>query len=107
MALDYLSIPGKPSPSQSLFLGTYEALSATSVDVERCFSRGRIILNHLRNRLSAQTTRALMCLNYWSRVGLIRDRDVLKVVSETDTVVGDIDLDLEEGWDAIGSFEGL
>ena len=42
-----------------------------------------------------------MCLNYWSRVGLVRDRNVLKTVQETDVIDGDEDLDLEEGWDAI------
>ncbi|KAJ7933627.1 hypothetical protein B0H13DRAFT_1592206, partial [Mycena leptocephala] len=35
---------------------------ATSVDVERVFSRGRLLLSHVWNRLSAQSTRALMCL---------------------------------------------
>lgn len=90
-----------------MFNNTYVVTLATSVDVERCFSRGRIILNHLRNRLSAQSTRALMCLHYWSKAGLVRDGDVLKVVAETDAIAGDVDLDLEEGWDAIGSFDGL
>ncbi|GLB45148.1 putative hAT family C-terminal dimerisation region [Lyophyllum shimeji] len=58
MALDYLSIP------------------ATSTDVERVFSRGRILLSHTRNRLSPQTTRALMCLGGWSLLGLVKDSDV-------------------------------
>ncbi|OJA08716.1 hypothetical protein AZE42_07093 [Rhizopogon vesiculosus] len=40
MAIDYLTIP------------------ATPVDVERLFSRGRLILSHIRNCLSAQSTRA-------------------------------------------------
>ncbi|KIK17898.1 hypothetical protein PISMIDRAFT_80385, partial [Pisolithus microcarpus 441] len=44
MALDYLSIP------------------ATSIDVERLFSKGRVFLPYLRNRMSSQTTHALMCL---------------------------------------------
>lgn len=83
MALDYLSIP------------------ATSVDVERCFSRGRILLTHLRNRMTAQTTRALMCLNYWSLAGLVQDRDVLKVVRAYEPIAGDEDEDLEDGWDVI------
>ncbi|KIL65169.1 hypothetical protein M378DRAFT_52957, partial [Amanita muscaria Koide BX008] len=61
MALDYLTIP------------------ATSVDVERLFSRGRILLSHLRNRMSAQTTRALLCLGSWSRLKLVKDEDVRKV----------------------------
>jgi len=37
-------------------------LVATSVDVERLFSHGQVLLSHNHNRLSAQTTRALLCL---------------------------------------------
>ncbi|TFK80198.1 HAT dimerization, partial [Polyporus arcularius HHB13444] len=58
MALDYLSIPG------------------TSVDVERVFSRGRRCLTHVRSRLSAQTTRALLCLGDWLRYDLISTADM-------------------------------
>ena len=100
MALDYLSIPGTFNVVFHSFSSKPFHL-ATLVDVERCFSRGRILLSHLRNRLSAQTTRALMCLNYWSKVGLIKDCDVLKVIRSLDSLDGDEDLDLEEGWDTI------
>ncbi|EIW53734.1 HAT dimerization, partial [Trametes versicolor FP-101664 SS1] len=58
MALDYLSIP------------------ATSVDVERTFSRGRRLLSHVRSRLSAQTTRAVLCLGDWVRWDMVRPEDV-------------------------------
>ncbi|KAF5356677.1 hypothetical protein D9758_013731 [Tetrapyrgos nigripes] len=61
MALDYLTIP------------------ATSTDVERIFSRGRFLLPYICNRLSAETTRALMCLSQWSLLGLIDDNDVVEV----------------------------
>ncbi|KJA19575.1 hypothetical protein HYPSUDRAFT_122396, partial [Hypholoma sublateritium FD-334 SS-4] len=47
MALDYLSIP------------------ATSVNVERTFSRGQLILPYVRNRLSAQSTHAQLCVGNW------------------------------------------
>lgn len=67
MALDYLSILGMSSLSCTLIMLIY--FSATSVDVERIFSRGRILLSHLRNRLSPQTTRSLMCLQAWSLLG--------------------------------------
>ncbi|KIJ09043.1 hypothetical protein PAXINDRAFT_88030, partial [Paxillus involutus ATCC 200175] len=50
MALDYLTIP------------------ATSVDVEHIFSRGQLLLSHVRSRLSAQTTRAILCLGGWSHL---------------------------------------
>ena len=42
------------------------SIVATSVDVERVFSKGRILLSHVRNRLSVQSTWALMCLGAWS-----------------------------------------
>ncbi|KAF5382000.1 hypothetical protein D9615_004201 [Tricholomella constricta] len=73
MALDYLSIP------------------ATSTDVERVFSRGRILLSHTRNRLSPHTTRALMCLGGWSLLGLVRDSDIKAV-----TTLADVDKDKDE-----------
>ncbi|GLB45613.1 putative hAT family C-terminal dimerisation region [Lyophyllum shimeji] len=84
MALDYLTIP------------------ATSVDVERVFSRGRLLLSHVRSRLSAQTTRALLCLGSWSLLGLVKDTDVLAVSSMND-VEGDADAEiaLDDGWDSI------
>lgn len=44
--------------------------------VERLFSQGRILLSHIRNRLSAQTARALMCLGAWSRADMVDDRDI-------------------------------
>ena len=60
---------------------------ATSVDVERLFSRGRILLPHLRNGLSAQSVRALLCLGDWVRLDLVRDDDVQHVTAEAE--VGD------------------
>jgi len=73
---------------------------ATSVDVERVFSRGRILLSHLLNRLSAQTTRSLMCLQAWSLLGYVKNKDVLAVTRLPETE-GDDDEDLEDGWDDI------
>jgi hypothetical protein len=73
---------------------------ATSVDVERVFSRGRLTLSHVRSRLSAQSTRALICLGSWSLHGLVKDSDVLAVGTLPD-VEGERDLVLEDGWDHI------
>jgi hypothetical protein len=67
--------------------------------VERVFSKGRIVLSHVRNRLSAQSTRALLCLGNWSRLGYVRDKDVLAVTMQPD-LEGDEDY-LRDGWDAI------
>jgi hypothetical protein len=74
--------------------------TATSIYVERLFSRGRLLLSHVRSRLSAESTRALLCLGIWSELGLVKDKDVKKV-SELEDVEGDEDIELEDGWDRI------
>jgi hypothetical protein len=67
--------------------------------VERVFSKGRILLSHIRNRLSTQSIRALMCVGNWSRLGYVRDRDV-QAVTTLPEVEGDEE-ELLDGWDAI------
>jgi hypothetical protein len=71
---------------------------ATSVDVERTFSQGRLLLSHVRNRLSVQSTRALLCLGVWSLMGYVKDKDI-----KLATVLPEVDEeeDLVEDWDAI------
>ncbi|KAJ8579392.1 hypothetical protein M405DRAFT_754557, partial [Rhizopogon salebrosus TDB-379] len=66
---------------------------------ERIFSRGRLILSHVRSRLSVQTTRALLCLGSWSLLGLVKDKDVTAVTCRPD-LEGE-EGELEEGWDDI------
>jgi hypothetical protein len=61
MALDYLSIPGV-CYVLDLDITNIDIFIATSVNVERVFSQGRILLSHLRSRLSVESTRALMCV---------------------------------------------
>ncbi|KIK32223.1 hypothetical protein CY34DRAFT_27934, partial [Suillus luteus UH-Slu-Lm8-n1] len=78
MALDYLTI------------------STTSVDVEQLFSRGCLILLHVHSRLNVQSTCALLCLGYWSQLGLVKNEDVL-AISNLGDVVGDKELELENG----------
>lgn len=68
---------------------------ATSVDVERVFSKGRLILSHVRNRLSVDTTRALMCLGNWCKQGQVPD-DVMKAVSRLPDVKDDEELEEDE-----------
>jgi hypothetical protein len=74
-------------------------LSATSVDVERIFSRGRLLLSHVRSQLSSQTIRALLCVGIWSKLGLVYDNDV-KAVAMLEDVNGE-EGQLLDGWDAI------
>ena len=73
---------------------------ATSVNVERVFSCGRLVLSHVRSQLSAQSTQALICLGSWSSMGLVKDSDVLTVGTLAD-VEEDEELDLGEGWNHI------
>ncbi|EMD30321.1 hypothetical protein CERSUDRAFT_38165, partial [Gelatoporia subvermispora B] len=54
----------------------YLILSATSVAVERIFSRGRLLLSHIRNGLSGESVRALLCLGEWYRHGLLKDKHI-------------------------------
>jgi hAT family C-terminal dimerisation region len=64
---------------------------ATSVDVERIFSKGRLILSHVRNRLSVDSTRALLCLGNWSRAGIIKKEDIHSAALLPDVMEGDKD----------------
>lgn len=77
---------------------TYTFL-ATSVNVERIFSKGRILLSHLRSRLSVQSTRALMCVGEWSLMGFVKDSD-LTAVAALPEVDGEEE-ELGQDWDAI------
>ena len=74
---------------------------ATSVDVERVFSQGRIVLSHLRSRLSVQSTRALMCLGVWSQLGYVKDSDIMAGVALPGVPVNEKEAALPVGWDAI------
>jgi hypothetical protein len=77
MARDYLSIPGESrvylnSSLCELELELLNHLSlslATTTDVERLFSQGRILLDHTRNRMKDDTTRAILCLKSWFEFG--------------------------------------
>ena len=57
---------------------------ASSVAVERVFSRGRLVISHVRNCLSAQSTRALLCLGYWSKLDFVKMDDLKAAASLPD-----------------------
>jgi hypothetical protein len=65
-----------------------------SIDVERVFSKGRLLLTHVRNGLSVQSTRASMCLGAWGRMGLVKDVDMVEAVRLPD-VVDDVEAGLD------------
>ena len=79
MALDYLAIPGKCLVSPHILFPVWWGLLATSIEVEQLFSRGHLVISHVRSRLSVQGSRALMCLGVWSRLGLIKSTDIKTV----------------------------
>ena len=64
--------------------------------MERVFSCGRLLLPHVRNALSPESTRAVLCLGQWSALGLIHDDD-LEEVARLPEVVGDESDDEEAG----------
>jgi len=93
------------SDHSSIFISyiSFNGLLATSVGVERTFSKGRLLLSHIRNRLSVQSTRALMCLGVWSLRGYVRDKDI-NGITALEEIVGEERMDeLSADWDAIGA----
>ena len=100
MALDYLSIPGMyPFTSEIDRHADTCFATATSTDVERVFSQGRLLLSHIRNHLLSQSIRALMCLGSWSQLGLVKDADIYAVTALAE-VEGEEE-DLADSWDVI------
>ena len=62
------------------------------------FSQGRLVLPHVRNRLSGQSTRALMCVGAWSGLGLVKDADIKGVLGDE---INSPEEERPDGWDAI------
>ncbi|KIM50612.1 hypothetical protein SCLCIDRAFT_145047 [Scleroderma citrinum Foug A] len=60
-----------------------------------------MVLPYLRNRLSTQSTRALLCLGQWSKIGLVKDDNLHKVTYGELELDGENDVELPEGWDKI------
>jgi hypothetical protein len=71
---------------------------AMSVSVERIFSRGRILLQHLQNRLSTQSVCALLCVGDWLKEGILTKEDIQKILDQTPEVVSDEECELPEDW---------
>lgn len=79
-------------------------IPATTVDVERVFSKGRIILSHTRNRLSPQSTRALMCVGEWSRLGFLKTKQIATILKASDKALPipkPTEDDVQEMWDNV------
>ena len=59
------------------------------------FSKGRLVLSHVRNQLTVESTRALMCLNACSKLGLVNRDDVKMAVSQPEVQEGKGDIEDE------------
>jgi hypothetical protein len=97
MAHNYLSIPGKAMVTYPHTNQTYKLL-ATTVDVERVFSQGWLILSHVQSHLSIQSTRALLCLGAWCQHGLVKGSHIKSALG--DEVISE-ESELSTDWDAI------
>ncbi|KAJ8508341.1 hypothetical protein ONZ45_g9367 [Pleurotus djamor] len=113
MALTTLTPSEPDAPRLSRMVLDYLTIPATSVAVERVFSTGRLALSLICNRLSAQSTQAILCLGEWSRLDikhpdlqLIRSTDLRSIaklpevdVADPHAIVGDYLMD--DGWGEI------
>ena len=57
------------------------------------------MLSHVRSRLSAQSSRAVLCVGEWSHLGLVKNEDVT-AVAKLPEVEGDEEAE-KDGWDLI------
>ena len=71
------------------------------------FSQGRILLSHLRNRLSVQSTRAFMCVGVWSHLGYVKDSDIKAIVSLPEVPANEWEDHLVAGWDTVLDWPGF
>ncbi len=60
--------------------------------MERVFSKGRLLLSHVRNRLTVDSTRALLCLGTWSKLGFVNKEDLLAAAVSPEVKEGEEDL---------------
>ena len=80
MAIDIHTVPGMLLDIVFFVSYWYDYL-ATAVDVERSFSRGWILINHLRNCLQSASICALMCFGDWCHVQLVSDAEMAAALS--------------------------
>lgn len=60
-----------------------QTFPATSVDVERAFSKGSLTVSKHRHSLSDKSTQAAIVLSSWLQIGgIVIDKDVIEVFEE-------------------------
>ena len=82
MALDFLSIPGAFIHLLCHDLRLMrDPITATSTDIERAFSRGRLTISRLRFALGDKSVRASTLLGSWARLpGLVSEQDIVALI---------------------------
>ena len=56
------------------------------------FSKGRLVLSHVRNRLTVESSQALLCPGAWSQLGLVSSDDIKMAASLPDVEEGEEDI---------------
>jgi hypothetical protein len=72
--------------------------NVVSVAVEHVFSKGRLLISHVRNRLSAQSTCALLCLGYWNKLNLVKLDDLKAAASLPDAKNDEVLVWSDDDW---------
>jgi hypothetical protein len=72
--------------------------TGSSVGVKHAFSQGHLLLPHMHNCLSSESTCAFLCLGDWSAQGLVKDCDIKTVVVLPD-ILGEQEPEFQQGWE--------
>ena len=59
-------------PSLAAMAKQYLSVPTTSTPAERVFSKGRLLINHVRNRLNDNKIQAVLCLNNWLKNKIVQ-----------------------------------
>ena len=65
------------------------------------FSKGRILLLHVRNRLTGQSVRAILCISEWVHLGLVKDADIKNATKQPEQPGEEMVNEVAVGWDSI------
>jgi len=72
------------------------AISASSTDIERIFSRGRDLLEYRRNCLSPESLQALLCLGDWIQTGAVTVHNITGYLVAEEQDESDSDSEFED-----------
>ncbi|KAG8701424.1 hypothetical protein FRC08_004087 [Ceratobasidium sp. 394] len=82
--LSYWNVMLKTQPRVARMALNYLTAPATSVDAERAFSGGRLMINHLQHRMSSETFQAKMAIGSWFGTPLLPDAlQVSRMIEKT------------------------